>query len=1170
MSKPEFVHLHLHSEFSLLDGACRFDQLTKRLKDLNMDTVALTDHGNMFGAVNFYKQCKKDGIKPILGCEVYVAPEGRRKRGEVAERKSANHLLLLAESYEGYLNIAKLSSIGYTEGYYYKPRIDHEVLAQYSKGVIATSSCLKGEIPEALVEGREDKARKLIDAYLQIFGPDRYFFEVQDHDLSEQKTVIRYMREFTKHYNIPLLATNDCHYTLREDADFHEVLLCIQTGKTMADQKRFKFSSDSFYVKTAEEMYKIFNEMPESCRQTLAVAERCNCELKFNQKLLPVFRPPEGYTIDEYLRHQTYEGLKERYGEPSPDHIDRAEMELACVENMGFSSYFLIVGDFIHYAKTNGIPVGPGRGSAAGSLVAYCLGITDIDPIEHGLIFERFLNPERVSMPDIDIDFCFEGRGRVIEYVKRKYGERNVAQIITFGTLKPKNAIRDVGRVLGVPLADCDRAAKLIPTLLKAEKGKTIFETALETIPDLKAIYDSDATMRKVMDYAKSMEGMARHASTHAAGVVISDQDISDLVPVYKPADSNDIATQYTMGTVEDIGMLKMDFLGLKNLTVIENCLKSIRGNYGVEVEWGKIPLNDPKTYKILQAGRTFGVFQLESSGMTSLVKSLVPGTFEELTALLALYRPGPLGSGMVEDFVARKHGRKQVKYDHPLLETILAETYGIILYQEQVMKIAQVLAGFSLGDADLMRRAMGKKKAEEMARVKAQFVEGAALNGIDGRVAEHIFQQIDYFAGYGFNKSHSAAYAVISFRTAYLKAHYPVDYLAALMTNAVGGKVEDMVSYFAEAKDMGVQVLGPDINESDKYFTVRGKNIRFGMAGIKNVGEGVVESIVKARDDGGPFRTFEDFCSRVDASLLSCRVIECLIKCGVFDNLGHTRSQLLENCEGILATAQARLKEKEKGQTSIFDAFDEMAATDPSGTLGEPASNGMLSASMRELPEVEDRQKLEWEKELIGYFVSGHPLDVYLNDIESFSDFRLAKLAAREEGGLCEVVGMVSKIIAKTDRNGGNMAFVEITDGECTVEVVFFKDAYEKVRQHIAVDRVLLIKARIQDRNGDKKLLANDARPVEEVREKRTEGLDVRLDFAAAGNGMMDKLAKVLKASPGNKPVRLLIANGSEGELTIELKKTAQVRLTNELVKSLHKLPGVQKIEFRLADQRS
>jgi DNA polymerase-3 subunit alpha len=1187
VSKPEFVHLHLHSEFSLLDGACRFDQLTKRLKELNMNTVALTDHGNMFGAVNFYKQCKKDGIKPIIGCEVYIAPEGRTKRGnEMGERKSANHLLLLAEDYEGYLNIAKLSSIGYTEGYYYKPRIDHEVLAKYSKGVIATSSCLKGEIPEALVEGREDKAKKLIDKYLQIFGPDRYYFEVQDHDLAEQKTVIRYMREFTKHYNIPLLATNDCHYTLREDADFHEVLLCIQTGKTMQDAKRFKFSSDAFYVKTAEEMYEIFKEMPESCRQTLAVAERCNCELKFNQKLLPVFRPPDGFTIDDYLRHVTFEGLRARYGDPTPDQVDRANMELACIQNMGFSSYFLIVWDFIHYAKTNGIPVGPGRGSAAGSLVAYCLGITDIDPIEHGLIFERFLNPERVSMPDIDIDFCFEGRGQVIEYVKRKYGERNVAQIITFGTLKPKNAIRDVGRAMNVPLADSDRAAKLIPTLLKQEKGKTIFETALEQIPDLKAIYDSDATMRKVMDYAHSMEGMARHASTHAAGVVISDQDISDLVPVYKPPDSNDIATQYTMTTVEEIGMLKMDFLGLKNLTVIENCLKSIRKNYGAEIDWQKVPLDDPKTYKILREGRTFGVFQLESSGMTSLVKGLAPSRFEELTALLALYRPGPLGSGMVEMFVDVKHGRKEAKYDHPLLEPILKETYGVILYQEQVMKIAQVLAGFSLGEADLMRRAMGKKKAEEMAKVKARFVEGAALNGIDGRVAEHIFQQIDYFAGYGFNKSHSAAYAIISFRTAYLKAHYPVDYLASLMTNAIGGKVEDMVSYFAEAKDMGVKVLGPDVNESDKYFTVRLRgampdqnrdregaagrkagtgDIRFGMAGIKNVGEAVVEAIVKTREEGGPFRTFEDFCSRVDASLLNCRVIECLVKCGVFDSLGHTRSQLLESCEGILAAAQARLKEKEKGQGSIFDAFEESA--DPSGSHGEPTS-GMFSTAMRNLPEVDDRQKLAWEKELIGYFVSGHPLDMYLTDMNTFGDFPLSKLNSREEGGLCEVVGMVSKIIPKTDKNGGNMAFVEITDGDATVEVVFFRDAFEKARQHIAVDKVLLIKARIQDRNGDKKLLANDAKPVEDIREKRTESIDVRLDFAAAGNGLMDKLAKVLKGSPGNKPVRLLISNGGTGELAIDLKKAATVKLTNEFVRSICKLSGVQKLEFKLAEQ--
>ncbi len=1158
MTKPEFVHLHLHSEFSLLDGACRFDKLTKRLHQLGMKSVALTDHGNMFGCVNFYNQCKADDIKPIIGCEVYMAPEGRHKRGDVAQRRSANHLLLLADSYEGYLNIAKLSSIGYTEGMYYKPRIDHEVLAKYSKGVIATSSCLKGEIPEALVEGREDKAKKLIDSYLQIFGPDRFYFEIQDHDLPEQKTVIRYMREFAKHYQIPLLATNDCHYIMQEDCAFHDVLLCIQTGKTLQDDKRFKFTGDAFYVKTAEEMYQVFHEMPEACRETMAVAERCNCDLKFNQKLLPRFQPPEGQTIDEYLHFRTYEGLKERYKEPTPSQIERAEMELACIQTMGFSSYFLIVWDFIDYARRNDIPVGPGRGSAAGSLVAYALKITDIDPIEHGLIFERFLNPERVSMPDIDIDFCYENRGRVIEYVKRKYGEKNVAQIITFGTLKPKNAIRDVGRAMNVPLQEVDRVAKLIPTLMKVDKGKTQFETALATIPELKQVYDNDATLRQVMDYAMSMEGMARHASTHAAGVVISDQDISDLVPVYKPADSNDIATQYTMGTVEEIGMLKMDFLGLKNLTVIENCIKHIRKNHKVEIDWQTIPLSEKTTYRLLSEGRTFGIFQLESSGMTSLVRSLRPGSFEELTALLALYRPGPLGSGMVEDFVARKHGRKEVKYDHPLLEPILKETYGIILYQEQVMKIAQELGGFTLGGADLMRRAMGKKKASEMAKVRVQFIDGAKAKDIPEKVADHIFQQIDYFSGYGFNKSHSAAYAVISFRTAYLKAHFPVEYLAAMMTNAIGGKVEEMVTYFSEARDMGLKVLGPDVNESDKNFTPRQKTVRFGLAGIKNVGDGLVESLVAEREKNGLFKDFEDFCTRLDPSLLRANTLECLIKVGAFDSLGHRRSQLLDAAEETIALAQAKAQEKARGQSNLFDAF----ATDAGGAAVE-MNHGVR---LRNIPEIDERIRLQHEKELIGYFVSGHPLDAYEPDIQCFADFSITRIDQAEDGQICSLVGMISKITPKVDKNGGNMAFVEVSDAGNTIEAIFFKDSYEKSRQDIFIDNVVMLRGRVQERNGEKKMLANSVMPVEAMREKRTERLELRLDYDAAQNGLMDNLSSLLKAEPGDKPVSLVVVvRARETELRVDLTKKVKVRLTDKLIKSLHRTNGVQKVIFRL-----
>lgn len=1175
MNKPEFVHLHLHSEFSLLDGACRFDALTKRLHELDMKAVALTDHGNLFGAVNFWRQCKKDGIKPILGCEVYVAPEGRAKRGESGERKSANHLLLLAETYEGYLNICKLSSIGYLEGYYYKPRVDHEVLARHSKGVIATSSCLKGQIPEAIMEGRDDKAKKLVDDYMQIFGRDNFYFEVQDHKIAQQATVLKRIREFAAHYDRPMVATNDCHYIRKEDAEWHEVLLCIQTGKTLADEKRFKFSSDSFYVKTAEEMLEIFHEIPEACAETLAIAERCNVELKFNQGLLPKYKTPDDRDASDYLREVTTEGLRRRYpSHQPPEAADRLDMELACIRNMGFSDYFLIVWDFIHYAKVNDISVGPGRGSAAGSLVAYCLGITDIDPIEHGLIFERFLNPERVSMPDIDIDFCFENRGRVIEYVKQKYGERNVSQIITFGTLKPKNAIRDVGRVLGVPLAKVNEAAGMIPTLMKVDKGKTGFETAFETLPKFKELYDGDEEVRRVVDYAAQLEGMARHASTHAAGIVICDRDVSDIVPVYRLADSTDQATQFTMGTVEELGLLKMDFLGLKNLTVIENARKMIRRNHGVEIDWAEIErtnLNDPKTYRMLCAGRTFGVFQLESSGMTNLVRSLGPTTFQELTALLALYRPGPLGSGMVTDFVDRKHGRKPVKYDHPLLESILSETYGGILYQEQVMKIAQVMAGFSLGEADLMRRAMGKKKADEMAKVRLRFVEGSTANGVTAATANHVFDQIDYFAGYGFNKSHSAAYAIVSFRTGYLKAHFPVEYLAALMTNAIGGKVEEMADYFAEAREMGVKVMGPDVNESLRNFAVSSSGIRFGMAAVKNVGEAAVDAIVALRDADGPFGSFDDFMRRIDTATVNSRLLECLIKAGGFDSLGHTRSQLLDALPGMVEMAQARAKEKLGGQSNIFDAFEEAAAQDPSGLDRRDAASlaGERGYGFRDLPEVPDKDRLAWEKELIGYFVSGHPLDAYAVDMAAFGDTRIPKVQQNKDGDEVTIVGMVQKVIPKVDRNGGNMAFVEVVDREGQVEVIFFSRTFERVRDVIAIDKVLQIQGRVSRRSDEEsaKIMANTARPIEAIREKHAAELKLDLDIGAARSGVLERLAAALAKSPGKKPVRLTLSKTDKLSCDVNLGGKVKVALGNDLIKALTRLPGMKKIDYVMAE---
>ena len=1159
MSSADFVHLHLHSEFSLLDGACRFEPLSQRVKELGMPAVALTDHGNLFGAISFYKACKAADVKPIIGCEVYVAPGGRHERGVAgAERPRYNHLLLLAKDYEGYLNICKLSSIGYLEGYYYKPRIDHEVLARHSKGVIATSSCLKGEIPQALVAGEEENARRLIDAYMELFGRENFYFEVQDHKIEEQALVLRRVRELAKHYDRPMVATNDCHYINRDDAHFHDVLLCIQTGKTLTDENRFKFSGDQFYLKTPEEMYRIFHEIPDSCARTMEVAERCNVEIPFHQKLLPRFDPPDGLTAEQYLRVITMEGLVERYGAPRPEHLERIGMELDCINVTGFSSYFLVVWDFIRYARMNKIPVGPGRGSAAGSLVAYVLHITDIDPIEHGLIFERFLNPERVSMPDIDIDFCYENRGRIIEYVKRKYGDENVSQIITFGTLKPRNAIRDIGRAMNVDLKKTDSIAKLVPPMLKPEKGQTGIDKALAETAELRAKYEEDPETRQIIDYARQMEGMARHASTHAAGVVICDRPITDVVPVYRPADSNDMATQFTMGDVEELGLLKMDFLGLKNLTIIENTRKSVLRNYGVDVDFTTISLDDEKTYRMLREGRTFGIFQLESDGMTKTVKELGPTCFSDLTALLALFRPGPLGAGMVKSFVDCKHGRSKPEYDHELLEPILRETHGVILYQEQVMKIVQEMAGFSLGQADLLRRAMGKKKQEEMDKVCQSFIVGAVAMGIAAATAKAVFQKLAYFAGYGFNKSHSAAYAITSFRTAYLKAHFPVDYLCALMTNAIGGKVEDMAAFFSEARHADIPILPPDVNESDKHFTVHSGRIRFGLAAVKNVGEAAVEGIILARQKDGLFHSFGEFCSRVDLGMLNMRMIESLIKVGAFDSLGARRSQLLDILPAMMESTITRQREALRGQASLFDVLDSDTEAADQG-----APDGGLTLPLRDIPEISNREKLDFEKELVGFYVSGHPMDLFNNDIDSFATCRLSGVPSLKDNQDVTILGVISKIITKVDRNGNSMAFVELSDHDATVEVVFFSRTYDQCRAKILPDQFVVVKGRVNRRNDENKVIANELREIEEHRRQAADVVELVLDAALLRNGMIDRLQAVLAASPGRLGVRLRIVQTDQCEIVADLGKTLRIVPTTEWVRKVTALPGVKALRF-------
>ncbi|MGB4130668.1 MAG: DNA polymerase III subunit alpha, partial [Tepidanaerobacteraceae bacterium] len=914
----EFVHLHVHTNYSLLDGACEIDRLARRLSELGMKSCAITDHGAMYGVIDFYKKMLAYGIKPIIGAEVYMAERTMQDK-EPGVDDEQYHLVLLAKDIQGYKNLMKLVSLGFTEGFYYKPRIDMDILAKYSEGLIALSGCLAGRIPSLLLKGNFDEAKNIALQLNSIFGQDNFFIEVQDHGLLDQRRIINDLIRLSQETGIPLVATNDVHYIQKEDALAQDVLMCIQTGKTLDEENRMKFESSEFYLKSPEEMASLFSYIPEALENTIRIAESCNVTLDFGTIHLPSFRVPEGLTEDEYLNRLCYKGARERYPEITGEIKQRLDYELETIKKMGYSSYFLIVWDFINFARQNGIMVGPGRGSAAGSLVAYCLYITNIDPLKYNLLFERFLNPERISMPDIDVDFCYERRQEVIDYVVRKYGQDRVAQIVTFGTMAARAAIRDVGRVMGYPYGEVDRIAKMVP----AELGITI-ENALTLNPELKKLYEENERIRRLIDIAKDLEGFPRHASTHAAGVVISKDPIVEHVPLHKLGDSN-VTTQYTMTALEELGLLKMDFLGLRTLTVIRDAINIIRRTKNVEINLDKLPLDDKKVYEMLSQGNTAGVFQLESTGMRNLLKELRPETFQDVAAIIGLYRPGPLGSGAAEDFIKSKNGLKPIKYLHPKLEPILSETYGIILYQEQAMKIAQELAGFSLAQADILRKAMGKKQQDVMAAQRESFVNGCVKNGIDKVTAEKIFDEISYFAGYGFNKAHSAAYAVIAYQTAYLKAHFPVEYMAALLTSVIDNS-DKVAHYINECRHLGIKVLPPDINESYESFTVVSDKIRFGLTAVKNVGHNVARAIIMARKSEGKFTSFTDFVEKVSGDL-NKKALESLIKSGAFASIGAKRSQLLAIYEDTLTRIQKEQRQGMKNQISLFQILDDTAS---------------------------------------------------------------------------------------------------------------------------------------------------------------------------------------------------------------------------------------------------
>jgi len=1152
-----FVHLHVHSEYSLLDGANRIPTLVARAKQLEMPALALTDHGNLHGAVGFYKECKAKGIKPILGCELYITAGSRADRTQRVGR--TNHLLCLAEDTEGYKNLCNLSSIGYLEGFYYKPRVDFEALAAHSKGIIAASSCLTGMIPQAILEGNVGKAEDYLRKYLDIFGRERFFLEVQQHPTKDQQMANAGIYELAKKFDVRLLATNDCHYLNREDASLQDLLLCIATGKTMADRDRMHFDGDTYYFKTPAEMEQEFRELPEALAATVEIAERCNVALELGKFKLPRYDPPEGFTPESYLRHLVDEGLRRIYGpSPSAQIRERVEYELGVIEKAGYVAYFLIVWDFIHHARTKGIPVGPGRGSAAGSLVAYALDITQLDPLEHGLLFERFLNPERVSPPDIDVDFCFERRGEVIDYVRAKYGTDRVAQIVTFGTMGAKVALRDVGRVLGLPLALVDKVAKMVP-----ERPKITLKEAFEENAELRELVAADGQVNALWEWAKRVEGYARHCSVHAAGVVISDRPLREYTPLYKQPNDDTICTQMEMGDVAAIGLLKMDFLGLKNLTIIERVIQELRRARGIEIEWSQIPFTDAATYQQLATGDTDGVFQLESSGMRNLVQDLKPTEFADLTALIALYRPGPLGSGMDRMYVERKNGRQPVTFDHPLLEPILGETYGIILYQEQVMNIAKTLAGFTLGQADVLRKAMGKKDDALMDKQASLFIEGCVANGLDRTRAEHIWAQIKTFAGYGFNKSHSAAYAVITFRTAYLKAHYPVEFMAALMTNEINrsGPDSKLPVYVSSCREQEIAILPPDVKHSHAIFTVdaAGGGIRVGLAAVKGVGMGAADSIAAERDKNGPFHDLMDFCSRVQSSLLNARALDALARVGAFDSFGMRRSQVVEILPKALELATQLQREREGGQTSLFDLLD-----GPGGGGGEAGSGAPISAlEAPNIPEWPLKENLANEKSFLGFYLSGHPLDRFRIDVQSFATCSSAQLADRAEGEEILWIGMLTRVQPKIDKNNRPWAIVEAEDFDGSVELKFWSRAYEKCQALLEPEAILALRGKVQHWKGGNQVDVQDAQPVEALRQKLCRAIEVEWDANLLTEKSLTALQEMAQRHRGTRPVSVILHQTKAGRVRFEITKPPRLNPTDECLETLQRLEGRPRIRL-------
>ncbi|MGN8834039.1 DNA polymerase III subunit alpha [Allisonella histaminiformans] len=1102
-----FVHLHTHTEYSLFDGISRIPDLVAHVKEMGQTAIAITDHGSMYGAVYLYNECKKQGIKPIIGCEIYITQNSRFQ--VPPGREKLYHLILLAENNEGYHNLVKICSRAWTEGFHNKPRADHDLLRKYHKGLIALSACVGGELPQAILSGDMDKAHEVIKFYIDTFGRDNYFIELQNHRLPEEARVRPVLADLAKEYGLGLVATNDFHYVRKEDAASQEIKLCISTGKTLDDPEHFHFANDEFYCKSGEEMRSALGGYEGAIENTARIAERCNVTFTFGEHKLPAFDVPEGETAKTYLRKLCEKAIPERYGQKTPEVMNRLNYELGIIDRMGFSDYFLIVMDFIHFAKTHGIPIGPGRGSAAGSIVSYLLHITELDPLEFDLLFERFLNPERVSMPDIDTDLCYRGRGRVIDYLAHKYGEDHVAQIITFSTLAARAVIRDVGRVMNLPLRDVDKIAKMIPQ----GPGVTL-EKTLESSHEFKSAYETNPTVHTLIDHCLKLEGLSRQAGTHAAGVVICSAPVDDFVPI-QLTQENFIQTQYEKDQVEKLGLLKMDLLGLRNLTVIQDTVDMIKENRNIDLDVRKIPYKDKATSEMLCQGDTIGVFQSESSGYTNLLMQLAPDAFQDLIPMVALYRPGPLGSGMAEDFIKRKHGKIPVEYPHPMLEPVLKETYGVILYQEQVMRIASVMGGFSLGQADLLRRAMGHKESDVLLAQRQAFLEGAEKQGVSSEVANHVFDLMVHFAGYGFNKSHSVCYAWIAWQTAYLKAHFRPEFMAAMMTcyNGDRGKVS---RYIANSRKHGVKLVAPNVNRSRASFAASGNTILFGLSGIQHLGDAAVESIIEAREKDGPFTSLSDFLERVDGRTVNARACESLIKCGALDDLGANRPQMLEALPQAMSNAAMVREDRQSGQISLFGQ-----------------SEPVHEVAYKPLPDASAREKIDWERQLLGFYVSGHPLDRFKNEMKQCVPLSELEGEGRVtlDGKLITVGGIINHVKGMVTKKGAPMGYITLEDFTGEIEVVVFPSAWEKYRELLRNDAAILLSGRVQANERTVHILAERIALLDDVKQRKENqiaqrghirALHLYLDEWHESAEVSRQLAVILKRHHGQIPVFL------------------------------------------------